>query len=152
VYVAEDWELVNSESFDFENDNPIYQGDVITTDVASSGKKVISTDEGKSFSCNLNLVNPKINKADFAIVSFNVLAFTDLTETDLILEYKGDKSTYRNYNFNDFIVKNEWNTIQLKYDVPSTSDSLVLYFWNKDTGQKAFFDDVEVEFYTVSSN
>lgn len=147
VYTEEHWTLLSTQTFDFENDQPSYQGERVDGEKASSGQKVIYVDKGSPYSCSVNAIRENDIQSDFTVISFQVYAFTDLSETDLVVEYRGEQSTYRSFNFNEFTAKDEWTLIQLNYNELSSSDTLVVYFWNKDSSQKAYFDDLRVEFY-----
>ena len=127
VYKEEDWKLILTEEIK---------------------DQVLLTDRGVPFSESVVIGNSTILKSDFAVISFNVTASSSLSETDLVIEYKGDQATYRNYNFNNFTSLNQSTNVQLKYDVKASNDTLVLYFWNKDSAQKMNVDFIRIDFYT----
>ena len=131
VYVEDSWELIYSEE------------GIIET---------ISTNVNKPFSESVIISNLDMLNSEFAIVTFNVLATSSLSSTDLVVEYKGDQSSYRNYNFNEFCIESKTVPIQIKYDVHASNDSLVLYFWNKDSGEKMDVDFLKVDFYLNSKD
>lgn len=149
VYSEDNWQLLESSSFDFETAHSSYYGEIIQFEGTKSGEHVITVDENKPFSCNLMLVPSTKNVSDFIVFSFGVMPLSDLSKTDFVVEYRGDESTYRSYNFNEFVEISQWSTIEVKYDVPAAGDTLVIYFWNKDSEQKAYFDDVKVDYYRL---
>ncbi len=137
IYLEEDWNLLESETFEFDD---------ATGCVKCQG--IIFTDVNKPFSESVVVVSPIMKESDFVVISFNAIAHSDLSNTDLVVEYKGDQSSYRNYNFNEYVSINQSSFIQLRYDAESSKkDSLVVYFWNKDSDQIILVDFMKFDFY-----
>lgn len=148
VYPEENWELLEQAKFTFEEDNTAIKGERITSSSAFSGKHLISVDQSKEFSTNVFYVNEHLQDADHIVVSFMVKALTNLEELELICEAPHIADSYKSFNIDSYVVKDKWMLVELAYPKSFKSDTLHIYFWNKNKSEVADFDDLEITLYS----
>lgn len=138
-------DILETYQFDFENELPEYSGNIVEHDEARSGKRMTFVDQDHPFSGNIDLTNTLLFDHPI-VISVYVNAGNRINETCLVVEHREISDTYRVYPISEYVVEGEWIKMEFLYENEweNSNDNLHFFFWNKDTEERVYFDDVEV--------